>query len=192
MKSIKRVLSALLVLTFCIGFAACSSESNNGGSTKTSSEAPDTWDYTPNTDPPRMEVGTDEDSEYLKGVKNEIAYDKIVVKINKDTFSLKNDKQIDCEVTNMNPGHGFYVYLAPAIEKQVDGKWERICNKYMTQTEGLERWMCVATENEPDMTFSVKVGVSISDFVPAAAPSHYRLVIFTAKTTLYAEFDIVE
>ena len=139
-----------------------------------------------------MEVGTDEDSEYLKGVKNEIAYDKIVVKINKDTFSLKNDKQIDCEVTNMNPGHGFYVYLAPAIEKQVDGKWERICNKYMTQTEGLERWMCVATEYKPDMTFSIRVGVLISDFVPAAAPGHYRLVIFTAKTTLYAEFDIVE
>lgn len=93
MRIIKRALSALLILTFCIGFAACVSKPNMGGSTKASSEAQDTWDYTPNTDPPKMEVGTDEDSEYLKGVKNEIAYDKIVVKINKDTFSLKNDNR---------------------------------------------------------------------------------------------------
>lgn len=55
MRIIKRALSALLILTFCIGFAACSSESNNGGSTKTSSEARDTWDYTPNTDPRKWE-----------------------------------------------------------------------------------------------------------------------------------------
>ena len=181
-----RTAAVLCIGLLCgIGLFAC----NSG---KTSSE--DTWVYSPNSNPDVPDPGSEDDDYTGLGLKNEIVFDRISVKLEKEKYSLSGDKEISCIVMNENPGHGFYMYPYPYIERLSDGgEWIRLCNKIVTRTEGLENFVYIAGTANADNMVYCESGILIEDIVPEAAVGHYRLVFFFPKNvTVYAEFDIIQ
>lgn len=180
-----RIIIQLIIVTlFLISISACnSSESKNNT---------DQEKYVPNTDPTIYDGLLDEHAGDFLGVYTEYAYDQIVATSIKDIYSLQQDSVFSCKISNQNIGHGFYIYDAAYIEKYIDGEWVRQCNKQAIDEQTILSWSFIGEEAGTDKIFSAQNGIGISNIYPEVTPGTYRLVVFTPKSTLYAEFEVQE
>ncbi len=169
-----------LVLAFlCLSLFSCSGEK-------------DELSYTPYSDPPLKEIGTREyDSSGI--CKDEKKYDKMVILLDKDVYSISKDEGIFGRLENQNPGHGFYFSTVNYVDKKINGEWVRQAGKPDDFAEESHWMYCIQSTggSEPDY-YNIEVGIEMEAIQPEATPGEYRLVVFTPLRTVYAEFTLTE
>ncbi len=143
--------------------------------------------YTPYTIS-TMEIGTNEYD--IDGCKDEKNYDKMVIRLDKDVYSLSKDTVITGRMENQNPDHGFYCIPNGYIDKKVDGEWVRLAG---TQEDAYEsQWAyCLRKDAETGYHYA-EITKKIADIEPKATPGEYRMVMITALKPVYAEFTLTE
>ena len=103
----------------------------------------------------------------------------------KDSYPL-DFEEIACIVQNNNVGKAFYLYEIPFIEQKIDGDWVRLY--YNSDRLDIAQWVLCAEEGNTTEPNSTRYIVRLDDISPKVTPGEYRLVVFTAKKTLYAPF----
>lgn len=189
MKTRKFLILISFVLLSFISLSACSQNLPYDEGTTTSNDVAEK--YVPNEDPIPTDI-TNNQGDFL-GIYTETEYDQIVVTPTKEVFSLTQDYYLSCDVANHNVGHGFVLYEVVYIDKYINGEWVRQCNKHAID-EPIDSltWHFIGIEKNTDGINSTRRGILLTDIYPTATPGKYRFVVFTPKSTLYAEFEIQE
>ena len=141
-----------------------------------------------NSDPEPIKSEDQEIQNFLD-VEVDSSYDNIIVKMEKDSYSVDSE-QIICTVQDNNVGKAFYFYEIPFIEKKIDDNWVRLY--YNSNRLDIAQWMLCAEEGNTTEPNSSRYTVRLADIKPKVTPGEYRLVVFTAKKTLYAPFTLVK
>ena len=141
-----------------------------------------------NSDPEPIKSEDQEIQNFLD-VEVDSSYDNIIVKMEKDSYSVDSE-QIICTVQDNNVGKAFYFYEIPFIEKRIDDNWVRLY--YNSNRLDIAQWMLCAEEGNTTEPNSSRYTVRLADIKPKVTPGEYRLVVFTAKKTLYAPFTLVK
>ena len=189
MKANKFLILISFVLLSLISLFACDKAPSYDEETTTSEDLEQK--YVPNEDPEPYEITLNQ-GDFL-GIYTETEYDQIVATPTKEVFSMTQDTYLSCDVANHNVGHGFVLYEVVYIDKYIDGEWVRQCNKYAADAPiDFLTWHFVGVDKNVDGINSTRKGILLTDIYPVATPGKYRFVIFTPKSTLYAEFELQE
>ncbi len=137
-----------------------------------------------NSDPEPISSGEQQIQDFLD-VEVDSSYDNIIAKMEKDSYPL-DFEEIACIVQNNNVGKAFYLYEIPFIEQKIDGDWVRLY--YNSDRLDIAQWVLCAEEGNTTEPNSTRYIVRLDDISPKVTPGEYRLVVFTAKKTLYAPF----
>ena len=121
-------------------------------------------------------------------------YDNIAAAALQESYSSETS-EIVCELKNQNVGKGFYYFPIPFLEKYEDGNWTEIYNgdsaaKYQY---GDGYALCgYADYVADDKEFSTQLKIETKNLSPDLHAGHYRFKIYTAKSIVYAEFDVID
>ena len=121
-------------------------------------------------------------------------YDNIAAAALQESYS-SDTSEIACELKNQNVGKGFYYFPIPFLEKYEDGNWIEIYNgdsaaKYQY---GDGYALCgYADHVADDKEFSTQLKIETKNLSPDLHAGHYRFKIYTAKSIVYAEFDVID
>lgn len=141
-----------------------------------------------NSDPEPISLEEQEIQDFLD-IEVDSSYDNIVVKMEKDSYPIDSE-EISCLVQDNNVGKAFYLYEIPFIEQKIDGNWVRLF--YNPNNLNTTQWILCAVEGNTTEPNSTRYIVRLEDISPKVTPGEYRLVVFTAKKTLYAPFTLTK
>lgn len=141
-----------------------------------------------NSDPEPISEGQLSGS-FFTDIEMETSYDNIIAYTEEASYPVDTE-QIFCMVQNNNIAKAFYLYEIPLVEKKVGGNWVRLY--YDSDRLNVAQWCVCAEEGKIDEPFSTGYTVVLDDIIPKVTPGEYRLVVFTAKKTLYAPFTLTE
>lgn len=141
-----------------------------------------------NSDPEPISLEEQEIQDLLD-IEVDSSYDNIVVKMEKDSYPIDSE-EVSCLVQDNNVGKAFYLYEIPFIEQKIDGNWVRLF--YNPNNLTTAQWTLCAVEGNTTEPNSTRYIVRLEDISPKVTPGEYRLVVFTAKKTLYAPFTLTK
>lgn len=141
-----------------------------------------------NSDPEPINSDEQQIQDFLD-VEVDSSYDNIIAKMERDSYPL-DSKQIVCTIQNNNVGKAFYLYEIPFIEQKINGDWIRLY--YNSDRLDIAQWVLCAEEGNTTEPNATKYIVNLADISPKVTPGEYRLVVFTAKKTIYAPFKLVK
>lgn len=155
----------------------------NSDETDTATIAPEetTTELEPNTYPETLS------NDELSGPVNEVAYDNIQVKMNKDKYSIY-DRQISCTISDGNAGKAFYYHHYPLVEYKDGDNWVRL-SYYPPESDYEIQWFQCYDETDKNKKNSTVVSFFPEYMEEDFVVGQYRLIIFIGPNTYYAEFE---
>lgn len=182
---LKKVI-CLIVVCFIVTGCSDKDEILNSSSQEISSTMSSDITKNPNIDPEILS------SDFLLeptplDVQNEMNYDKIIVSLDKQEYSLENENVV-CSITNQNVGAGFYYYYIPFVEYYNNNEWVRL-SYYPPETEFDGQWYFCAIDGYENIEFSTAVKFEPEYVREELSKGKYRLVLFVGPNKYYAEFE---